>query len=195
VPLAVPSLYCVQTVTSEKAATGLNKGLPDARTEPLNILLQVNTSGEDSKSGLAPLAAGADADAAGADADAAGADADAASSELVQLATHVLAACPRLHLQGLMTIGALAQSLAHGAPNRDFAALKETRDALHAALERARADGKVERGWGGADGQLLLSMGMSSDFEDALKDGSDVVRVGTGIFGARPQKETEKAAP
>jgi uncharacterized pyridoxal phosphate-containing UPF0001 family protein len=181
VPLAVPSLYCVQTVTSEKAATGLNKGLPDARTEPLNILLQVNTSGEDSKSGLAPLAAGADA--------------DAASSELVQLATHVLAACPRLHLQGLMTIGALAQSLAHGAPNRDFAALKETRDALHAALERARADGKVERGWGGADGRLLLSMGMSSDFEDALKDGSDVVRVGTGIFGARPQKETEKAAP
>jgi uncharacterized pyridoxal phosphate-containing UPF0001 family protein len=179
VPLAVPSLYCVQTVTSEKAATGLNKGLPDARTEPLNILLQVNTSGEDSKSGLAPLTGAA----------------DAASSELVQLATHVLAACPRLHLQGIMTIGALAQSLAHGAPNRDFAALKETRDALHAALERARADGKVERGWGGADGQLLLSMGMSSDFEDALKDGSDVVRVGTGIFGARPQKETEKAAP
>jgi uncharacterized pyridoxal phosphate-containing UPF0001 family protein len=33
-----------------------------------------------------------------------------------------------------------------------------------------------------------LSMGMSSDFEAALKAGSDIVRVGTGIFGERHKK-------
>ncbi len=31
----------------------------------------------------------------------------------------------------------------------------------------------------------FLSMGMSSDFEDAIKCGANMVRVGTGIFGAR----------
>jgi uncharacterized pyridoxal phosphate-containing UPF0001 family protein len=173
IPLAIPSLYCVQTVTSEKAATGLNKALPADRSEPLNVFLQVNTSGEDSKSGLAPLAAG-----------------DPASSELVQLATHVLKDCPRLHLLGLMTIGSLAESLAHDKPNEDFVALTAARDALQDVL---KADGTLGRGWGGADGRLLLSMGMSSDFEAALKAGSDVVRVGTGIFGARPKKEDAKA--
>jgi PLP dependent protein len=34
-----------------------------------------------------------------------------------------------------------------------------------------------------------LSMGMSHDFEMALRAGADVVRVGTGIFGARPPKQ------
>jgi len=32
-------------------------------------------------------------------------------------------------------------------------------------------------------------MGMSHDFELALGAGADVVRVGTGIFGARPPKK------
>lgn len=31
----------------------------------------------------------------------------------------------------------------------------------------------------------ILSMGMSGDFEDAIKEGSTMVRIGTGIFGAR----------
>lgn len=33
--------------------------------------------------------------------------------------------------------------------------------------------------------KLLLSMGMSADFDLAIKAGSDLVRVGTAIFGAR----------
>ena len=31
----------------------------------------------------------------------------------------------------------------------------------------------------------LLSMGMSGDFEDAIRNGATMVRVGTAIFGAR----------
>ena len=33
---------------------------------------------------------------------------------------------------------------------------------------------------------LLLSAGMSGDFEDAIACGSDIVRVGTAVFGPRP---------
>ena len=32
----------------------------------------------------------------------------------------------------------------------------------------------------------FLSMGMSGDFEDAIREGANLVRVGTAIFGARP---------
>lgn len=84
-----------------------------------------------------------------------------------------------------MTIGALSASIAHDAPNEDFATLVKTRDALHDALKSECANSV----WGdGEDRRLLLSMGMSADFEDALRSGADVVRVGTGIFGARLKK-------
>jgi hypothetical protein len=44
----------------------------------------------------------------------------------------------------------------------------------------------------GGGRRLFLNMGMSNDFELALKAGADIVRVGTGIFAARPLK---KGAP
>jgi uncharacterized pyridoxal phosphate-containing UPF0001 family protein len=84
-----------------------------------------------------------------------------------------------------MTIGALEQSLSAGDENADFERLKGTRDVLAKALAEEFG---TER-WGEeGTGRLLLSMGMSSDFEAALKAGSDIVRVGTGIFGARAKK-------
>lgn len=176
---AIPNLYAIQTVTSIKAASALNKALPADRPAPLNILLQVNTSGEDAKSGVPPLSAATP-------------EAEVDAAELVQVARFVVAECPRLRLQGLMTIGALAESLAAGAKeNEDFARLVGTRDVLQAAL--ARAGFRPEEGKWGEDGRLLLSMGMSSDFEAALQAGSDIVRVGTGIFGSRPKKEEVKA--
>lgn len=177
---AIPNLSAVQTVSSTKAAKGLNKAIGEGRI--LKVLLQVNTSGEETKSGLPPLAPFPPAEA-----------------ELIQLAQHILVECDRLHLQGLMTIGSLAQSLSNS-ENQDFETLKKTRDILQTFLEANRndmqksvgdrlknRDGERTIAWGD-DGRLLLSMGMSSDFEAALKAGSDIVRVGTGIFGERPKK-------
>lgn len=77
-----------------------------------------------------------------------------------------------------MTIGSLSESLS-GDENRDFDVLKKTRDKLQTTLEEQGVNK-----WG-EDGKLILSMGMSSDFEAALRAGSDIVRVGTGIFGER----------
>ncbi|CAN9228193.1 unnamed protein product [Alternaria alternata] len=86
--------------------------------------------------------------------------------------------CPHLQLSGLMTIGAIARSKETTAENEneDFVTLKETRDQVIKEL-----------GWG--EEQLELSMGMSADFEGAVKMGSDEVRVGSQIFGERPQKK------
>jgi len=100
----------------------------------------------------------------------------------LDLARHIVKSCPHLHLQGLMTIGAISESLSLLDENRDFEMLKRTRNALQNALSGEQ----LER-WG-QDGMLLLSMGMSSDFETALRAGSDMVRVGTGIFGERHKK-------
>jgi len=90
-----------------------------------------------------------------------------------------------------MTIGSLELSSAASGTeqNADFEKLKETRDFLSNYLKKLQDDGSSESRWGDeASGRLLLSMGMSSDFEVALKSGSDIVRVGTGIFGQRSPK-------
>lgn len=169
--LAIPNLYCIQTLTSTKAAAALNKAIPTNRVAPLRVLLQVNTSGEDNKSGLPPLAPSI----------------DVASSELCQLASYVIMECPRLHLEGLMTIGSLEQSLAASEreKNADFERLRGTRDILKEYLIQKHAGVP----WGQEiTRNLVLSMGMSSDFEAALRAGADIVRVGTGIFGQRPEK-------
>jgi uncharacterized pyridoxal phosphate-containing UPF0001 family protein len=101
-----------------------------------------------------------------------------------------------------MTIGSLVQSI-YTPENEDFETLANTRNTLQSYLdsnhtsmqetvdqrlkkERRDAERKIIT-WGD-DGRLLLSMGMSGDFEKALKAGSNIVRVGTGIFGERPKK-------
>lgn len=38
-----------------------------------------------------------------------------------------------------------------------------------------------------------LSMGMSQDFEVAIEEGANIVRVGTAIFGSRPSYATERS--
>ena len=121
------------------------------RGERLRVCVQVNTSGEEGKSGCAP------------------------GEETVGLCRIVRDECPQLELRGLMTIGALARSKEGGDGNEDFLSLKRVR-------------GEVERELGIGEGELALSMGMSGDFEGALREGSDEVRVGTGIFGERPAK-------
>jgi pyridoxal phosphate enzyme (YggS family) len=83
--------------------------------------------------------------------------------EVAELARAILP-LPRLKLRGLMTLPPQ-----HGEPAQWFAELA----ALRARLA--------------TDGVALdtLSMGMSSDFEEAIAAGATLVRIGTAIFGAR----------
>ena len=156
-----PNLWAVESVDSLKKAKELEKGRSEAKADaatPLRIFVQVNTSGEASKSGVDP-----------------------SSHDLLELCKHVRDECPHLQLQGLMTIGAIARSQATTpeTENEDFETLRNVRDKVASDLDIKPED-------------LELSMGMSEDFEAAIKQGSSEVRVGSTIFGARPPKKEAK---
>jgi len=80
---------------------------------------------------------------------------------------HVIATLPRLRLRGLMAIPE---------PTPDSALQRRRFSLLRAAHERLAAAGHALD---------TLSMGMSDDFEEAIREGSTMVRVGTAIFGPR----------
>ncbi|RHZ52850.1 hypothetical protein CDV55_101378 [Aspergillus turcosus] len=159
----VRGLWAVESVDSEKKASLLDRGWGErsenSHEDRLRVFVQVNTSGEENKAGVDPV------------------------TGAVPLARFIREKCPRLRLQGLMTIGAIARSKATTpeTENEDFVCLRETRDRIVREL-----------GLQGADAELELSMGMSEDFEGAIKLGSDEVRVGTTIFGQRPPKSEAK---
>ncbi|CAF9918926.1 MAG: hypothetical protein HETSPECPRED_003874 [Heterodermia speciosa] len=161
-PLAeqVPNLWCVESIDTAKKADQLEKGRsnlfessPELERSPLRVFVQVNTSGEEEKSGVEPGEAGA-------------------------LCSYIRDHCPNLTLQGLMTIGAIARSkgLTEGMENEDFLKLTEVRDTVAKDLKLEQED-------------LELSMGMSEDFESAIRCGSNEIRVGSTIFGERPPKK------
>ncbi|KAF4123876.1 PLP dependent protein [Geosmithia morbida] len=155
----IPNLFSVSSVDTLKKARLLSTArsslqASDPSLPDIAVHVQVNTSGEDAKSGCAP---GADA---------------------VALCREVLQSLPGLRLAGLMTIGAIARSKAAD-ENEDFVALRRQRDL-------------VARELGVEPASLELSMGMSEDFEGAIRLGSDEVRVGSSIFGQRPLKADAK---
>ncbi|CAN6560627.1 unnamed protein product [Malus baccata var. baccata] len=76
----VPNLALVEGVDNEKIANQLDRAVSNLGRNPLKVMVQVNTSGEESKSGIHP-------------------------SGCVELAKHVKFQCPNLQFSGLMTIG------------------------------------------------------------------------------------------
>jgi uncharacterized pyridoxal phosphate-containing UPF0001 family protein len=221
---SVPNLWAVESVDSIKLAGLLNKAAEAAgRSEPLRVFVQVNTSAEAQKGGVAP------------------------GEETVALARYVVQSCPSLRLVGLMTIGRLGD-----VARVYFERLQAQRDGVLAALAAAdiepgrfgplsgdapaagaasgateasthtgaartgsgRVAGSLEASGAGAGAglpsspasaagghaslpqgaALELSMGMSGDFELAIDCGSTNVRVGSSIFGAREYAGHKAAA-
>ena len=110
---AAPNLFCVHTVDSLKLAQELQKRVAALRPDnPLAIMVQVNTSAEESKSGCEPAA-------------------------VVELCAEVVASCPLLRLCGLMCIG--KYSAAEGSAVEDFEVLKRCREQVAAGREHPRA--------------------------------------------------------
>lgn len=86
-------------------------------------------------------------------------------SEAIELGRFIMQQCKNLKLKGFMMIGEPGNV-------EDFVRLRETREMF-------------EKSIGGEDGGFELSMGMSGDYEEAVRNGSNYVRVGTGVFGER----------
>lgn len=142
------NLALMETVSTSSLADKLQARCAKEEMK-LNILVQVNTSGEDNKSGVEP------------------------GTPTLDLVQHIVDKCPNLVFKGVMTIGAFSNSITdHEKANPDFVKLKETRQKVAEVMKMPEQS-------------LELSMGMSHDYEEAVRIGSTNVRVGSSIFGAR----------
>jgi PLP dependent protein len=139
---AVDGFALVHSVDSARLADAVHEvGL--SRGQAVDVLLQVNTSGEVSKFGWAPD------------------DLRAEAERLVER--------PGVRVRGIMTMAPFDAPV----------------DVLRATFRGARDALAVVRGAGHPATEL--SMGMSNDFEIAVEEGATMVRLGTILFGARPQ--------
>ncbi|XP_060643009.2 pyridoxal phosphate homeostasis protein [Anolis sagrei] len=103
--IGVPNLFMLETVDSLKLADRVNASWQKKGcSEKLKIMVQINTSGEDSKHGLPP-------------------------GETVTTVAHILQKCPGLEFVGLMTIGSFGHDLSMG-PNPDFQMLISLRQEM-----------------------------------------------------------------
>jgi PLP dependent protein len=135
---SVDSLRLLAAVDAEARALAKTG---DNISSPIRLLLEVNTSGESAKHGLAP---------------------DDIEWLLISASQY-----PRVAVCGLMTMAALS-----GGPTvaaRNFATLRKLRDRLQPHIpDCVHLD--------------ELSMGMSGDFEIAIREGATIVRVGSALW-------------
>jgi len=135
---AVEVFDLVQSVDSVEVARELGKrSLAAGKT--MDVLVEVNVSGEESKFGVEP-------------------------PEALSLASRI-AEVEGVRVQGLMGMAPFLDNAEETRPY--FAALKAIWDRLP------------------GDQRSFLSMGMTQDFEVAIEEGANMVRVGTAIFGPR----------
>ncbi|TDR87090.1 YggS family pyridoxal phosphate-dependent enzyme [Enterovirga rhinocerotis] len=135
-----------QALDSLRLASLLNDHLVAAK-RTLDVFVQVNTSNEESKYGIAP--------------------------DDAEHFVRALEPFTALRPKGLMTL-----ALLDGGP-----------DEVRACFRRLRAVRDGLRKTQPGSGIDLLSMGMTGDFEIAIEEGADIVRVGQAIFGKRPTKD------
>ena len=85
--------------------------------------------------------------------------------EALQLIAYIYKECPKLLFRGLMTMGKL----------HDVEGFQLMQKMKEQVIEQFNTDRE----------SFILSMGTSNDFEDAIIEGSNEVRIGTTIFGGR----------
>ena len=138
---AVQIFDMIQTVDSPRIAEAIGRRAQE-QGRTLDVLIQVNTSGEESKYGVSP--------------------------QEVEGLLEAAAGVAGIRVTGLMTIGRWDPDPERARP--EFRLLFDLAQKLD-----DRAGARME--W--------LSMGMSHDFEVAIEEGANLVRIGTGVFGPR----------
>ena len=141
---ALPLFSFFHSIDGAALADAMNR-IAGETGKPVEGLLEVNISGEETKHGFNP---------------------DELRKEFASLAK-----LPHLRVRGLMTMAPYSDNPEDARPV--FRALRELRDELQSAHDHPLPE---------------LSMGMSGDFEPAVEEGATLVRVGSSIFGARPQR-------
>lgn len=93
------------------------------------------------------------------------------SPDQIETLAIAIVAQPRLHLRGLMAIPA---------PDPHLERRAQAFSRMHTLFERLRE---------GHPDVDTLSMGMSEDFVLAISEGASMIRIGTALFGARPDRQ------
>ena len=99
------------------------------------------------------------------------------TDETDELIREIAETCPNVRIRGLMCIAPFEEDPEDA--REYFAAVKQIYDRY--------ADAEIEN----VDFRYL-SMGMTNDFEVAVEEGSNLIRVGTAIFGYRDYRSEEK---
>ncbi|XP_031274952.1 pyridoxal phosphate homeostasis protein [Pistacia vera] len=128
----VPNLAMVETVDDKKIADRLDRVVAGMERKPLKVFIQVNTSGEESKSGVEP-------------------------SGCVELAQHVSQSCPNLEFSGLMTIGMLDYT----STPENFKTLAHCRSEVCQAIGMPEEQCELSMGMSG-DFELAIEMGSTN---------------------------------
>ena len=84
------------------------------------------------------------------------------AAQAIDIYQKIKETCPQINLKGVMTIGA------HSEDTKLIQQSFETTQSIYEKLEK--------------EGATICSMGMSSDYELAIKCGSNLVRVGSALF-------------
>lgn len=142
----IDSVTMIHSVDSTKLASEIDKQAAKEGVV-MNVLLEVNIGGEDTKSGVSP--------------------------DRLRELVYETGDLKNIRVKGLMTIPPPGES-----------------EESFYKMNRLFSDLKSER-FENADMEIL-SMGMSADYALAVKYGSNIVRIGSGIFGARKYREEEK---
>jgi len=148
---AIEAVRLVHTVDSLRLAEEL-QSVALKREEPVDVLVQVNCSGEETKTGCPVPAAGA------------------LVSQIEEMSL--------VRVRGLMTM----------APHTDDPETART------TFRRCRElFEEISPSMPSAERFSILSMGMSGDYEIALEEGANIVRIGSAIFG-EPSAESIEAS-
>ena len=141
---AIKIFDLIHSVDSVKLAQKINKEAKLAE-KVIDILIQVNVSGEESKYGI--------------------------SQEGIQSFLNEISALGNLKILGLMTITPLSDNPEDVRPY--LKKLKEIFEKVKNEINLPNVEMKY------------LSMGMSQDFEVAIEEGANMLRIGTAIFGRK----------
>lgn len=136
-----PFVDCIHSVYKLKLAKEIDKRAKE-NNRTINILIQINISHEDSKSGC---------------------EAAEAADLLDQIRS-----LENIKVVGLMAISGLEST--DSERREQFSVLRNLRDELE-----KRHDASLP----------VLSMGMTSDYQIAIEEGSTMIRIGTALFGKR----------
>ena len=136
---AVQIFEMIQSIDKVETAAEIDKRV----NRPLDVLIEINSSGEDTKSGVEPAG-------------------------LFKLVDGLLP-LNNVRIRGLMTIGPFTDD--ETLIRQAFSLTRKKYEELASRYEELDID--------------TLSMGMSADYTAAIEEGSNLVRLGTVLFGAR----------